>query len=39
MDIFIEEFRQLRNMLAEGDREGMREKMRISTERRAYFDV
>lgn len=39
MDIFIEEFRQLRNMLAEGDREGMCEKMRISTERRAYFDV
>lgn len=39
MDIFIEEFRQLRNMLAEGDREGMREKMRISTERRAYFEV
>jgi prephenate dehydrogenase len=39
MDIFIGEFRQLRNMLAEGDREGMREKMRISTERRAYFDV
>ena len=39
MDIFIEEFRQLRNMLADGDREGMREKMRISTERRAYFDV
>ena len=39
MDIFIEEFRQLRDMLAEGDREGMREKMRISTERRAYFEV
>lgn len=39
MDIFIDEFRQLRDMLAEGDREGMREKMRISTERRAYFDL
>ncbi len=39
MDIFIEEFRQFRDMLAAGDREGMREKMRISTERRAYFDV
>ena len=39
MDIFIEEFRELRDLLAAGDREGMREKMRISTERRAYFDV
>ena len=39
MDIFIEEFRELRDLLAAGDREGMREKMRISTERRAYFDI
>ena len=39
MDTFINEFQQFRDMLAEGDREGMREKMRLSTERRAYFDV
>lgn len=39
MDSFIGEFRQFRDMLADGDREGMREKMRLSTERRAYFDL
>ena len=39
MDTFIEEFRQFRDMLADGDRDGMREKMRLSTERRAYFDL
>ena len=38
MDTFLQEFTDFRNMLAEGDREGMREKMRISTERRAWFD-
>ena len=30
---------RLRDMLAEGDAEGLREKMRLSTERRAYFDI
>lgn len=39
MDLFIGEFLQLRNMLEGEDREGLREKMRLSTERRAYFDV
>jgi len=38
MDKFIGEFNELRQMLADGDVEGMREKMRISTERRAWFD-
>ena len=38
MDIFLEELTQFRNMLAAGDREGMREKMRLSTQRRALFD-
>lgn len=38
MDLFIGEFGELRRLLAEGDTEGLREKMRISTERRAYFD-
>lgn len=38
MDTFLQEFTEFRNMLAEGDREGMREKMRTSTERRAWFD-
>ena len=38
MDIFLKEFTALRTMLAEEDTEGMREKMRLSTSRRALFD-
>ena len=38
MDQFAKEFGELRNMLADGDVEGMKEKMRLSTQRRAYFD-
>ena len=38
MDSFAAEFQTLRDMLARGDREGLREKMRLSTQRRAYFD-
>ena len=38
MDQFAREFRELRDMLAGGDVEGMKEKMRLSTARRAYFD-
>ena len=38
MDLFISEFGELRRLLAEGDVEGLREKMRLSTERRAYFN-
>ena len=38
MDQFAKEFGELRNMLADGDVEGMKEKMRLSTKRRAYFD-
>ena len=38
MDIFLEEFTALRDMVATGDTEGLREKMRLSTERRAWFD-
>lgn len=38
MDKFIDEFSSFRKMLADGDVEGMREKMRTSTERRAWFD-
>ena len=38
MDRFIDEFIDFRQMLAEGDCEGMREKMRASTARRARFD-
>ncbi|MBR1497298.1 MAG: prephenate dehydrogenase [Oscillospiraceae bacterium] len=38
MDVFINEFTALREMLAAGDAEGMREKMRLSTRRRAGFD-
>ena len=38
MDLFAGEFQQLRELLSAGDREGLREKMRLSTQRRAYFD-
>ena len=38
MDKFQQEFMLFRNMLAEGDDEGMREKMRLSTARRGFFD-
>ena len=38
MDKFLAEFTELRDMLEADDVEGMRAKMRLSTERRAYFD-
>lgn len=38
MDAFIAEFGRLRDMLVSDDREGMREMMRKSTERRSLFD-
>ena len=38
MDCFSKEFDSIRNMLARDDIEGLKEKMRLSTERRAYFD-
>lgn len=38
MDLFAAEFNELRNMLADEDMDGLREKMRLSTKRRAYFD-
>ena len=38
MDAFLEELTAFRKMLAKGDTEGMREKMRLSTARRAMFD-
>lgn len=38
MDSFITEMREFRKMLIDGDAEGMREKMRLSTERRSLFD-
>ena len=38
MDKFLEEFSSLRDMLAQDDREGMQAKMRLSTERRSWFD-
>lgn len=38
MDKFISEFCAFRKMLEEADSEGMREKMRLSTERRRLFD-
>ena len=38
MDAFIKEFTAFRDMLMSEDREGMRKKMRESTERRSLFD-
>ena len=38
MDLFIGKFEELRDALAAGDVEKMREMMKISTERRSYFD-
>ena len=38
MDLFAKEFNELRNLLAEEDMDGLREKMRLSTTRRAWFD-
>lgn len=38
MDNFIEEFKGFRDMLEKGDSDGMRAKMRTSTERRSLFD-
>lgn len=38
MDIFINEFKLIRNMLNTGDKEALCDKMRLSTLRRSYFD-
>ena len=38
MDTFLREFTELRELLAAEDDEGLRQKMRLSTERRSYFD-
>ena len=38
MDVFINEFEEIRNLLNKEDREGLRKKMRLSTKRRAYFN-
>lgn len=38
MDIFLDEFAALRDMISEGRVEDLRAKMRLSTERRAYFN-
>lgn len=39
MDLFMEELADIRTMLSEHDRDGLMEKMRLSTRRRGYFDV
>ena len=38
MDTFLREFASLRDLLEAEDAEGLRQKMRLSTERRGYFD-
>ncbi|MBP5159118.1 MAG: prephenate dehydrogenase [Lachnospiraceae bacterium] len=39
MDRFIGEFTRIRDMLAEEDKQGLCDKMRLSTERRSWFDA
>ena len=39
MDVFINEFRELRGLIADEDTATLREKMKLSTSRRALFDV
>jgi prephenate dehydrogenase len=38
MDMFMAKFAELRAMISEDDADGMREMMRLSTQRRALFD-
>ena len=38
MDLFLKQFKELRDALAKEDEERMKEIMRLSTERRKYFD-
>lgn len=38
IDVFMREMADIRELLATGDREGLREKMKLSTERRSYFN-
>ena len=38
MDVFMEELGQLRDMIAQGDVDGMRSKMKLSAKRRAQYD-
>lgn len=38
MDVFLDEFASLRDMIRDGRVDEMREKMRLSTKRRAYFN-
>lgn len=38
MDIFLDEFASLRDMIRDGKVDELREKMRLSTKRRAYFN-
>ena len=39
MDLFSEKFALMRDNIANGDRETIRQMMRLSTERRKYFDT
>ena len=38
MDVFEAEFERFRKMVEADDKEGIRAAMRLSTERRAWFD-
>ncbi|MBR6558565.1 MAG: prephenate dehydrogenase [Clostridia bacterium] len=38
MDVFIDEFRELKNLISDGNVPVLRDKMKLSTKRRALFD-
>ena len=38
MDLFAEKFAELRDAVAQGDDAKLKEMMKVSTERRGYFD-
>lgn len=38
MDLFMKELAEIRTLMEQNDEEGLKEKMRLSTARRAYFD-
>lgn len=38
MDVFIDEFTQMRDLISNGETEKLRDKMKLSTKRRALFD-
>ena len=38
IDVFVDEMKGIKQMLNDNDREGLQEKMRLSTQRRSLFN-